>query len=146
MDVDFQTEVDELNGRWAQTANVDEWTQFILKQTDDAVETITRAPASGIWSMSPGGGINYARHDTDWHTVRSEDEAFYLRIAAKGHYRYPGADLGILVTRGCFISDEHELLDRAKDWITGIKSQFASVPIGQPVPEIRPEPFGFKML
>ena len=146
MDVDFQIDVDELNGRWAQMANVDEWTQFILKQTDDAVETITRAPASGIWSMAPGGGISYARHDTDWHTVRSEGEAFYLRIAGEGHYRYPGADLGILVTRGRFMSDEHELLDRARDWITGIKSQFASVPIGQVVAEVRPEPFGFKML
>jgi biotin carboxylase len=146
MDVDYDIDVDELNGRWAQAANVDEWTQFILKQTDDAVETITHAPASGIWSITGEGGISYARRDTDWHTVRSQDEAFYLRIASEGQYRYPGADLGILVTRGRFMNDEHELLDRAKDWITGIKGQFSSVPPPARVPAVKPEPFGFKML
>ena len=56
----------------------------------------------------------FARRDTDWHTVTDESEAFYLRIAATGQYRYPGADLGILVTRGRFMDDEHELLDRAR--------------------------------
>jgi pimeloyl-ACP methyl ester carboxylesterase len=91
----YDIDVDELNGRWAQAANVDEWTQFILKQTDDAVETITHAPSSGIWSIADGGGISYARRDTDWHTVRSQDEAFYLRIASEGQYRYPGADLTV---------------------------------------------------
>jgi biotin carboxylase len=146
MDVDYDIDVDELNGRWAQAANVDEWTQFILKQTDDAVETITHAPSSGIWSITGEGGISYARRDTDWHTVRSQDEAFYLRIASEGQYRYPGADLGILVTRGRFMNDEHELLDRAKDWITGIKGQFSSVPPGAQAPVVKPEPFGFKML
>ncbi|MEP7060404.1 MAG: biotin carboxylase, partial [Actinomycetota bacterium] len=143
---DYDIDVDELNGRWAQAANVDEWTQFILKQTGDAVETITHAPSSGIWSIGDGGGISYARRDTDWHTVRSQDEAFYLRIASEGQYRYPGADLGILVTRGRFMNDEHELLDRAKDWITGIKGQFTSVAPDARTPAIKPEPFGFKML
>jgi biotin carboxylase len=145
--VDYEIDVDGLNARWANARNVDEWTQFILKQTDDAVEMITHAPASGVWRMEPGGHITYARRDTDWHTVQSEDEAFYLRIAAAGQYRYPGADLGILVTRGRFMSPEHELLPRAKAWIAGIKAQFASVPPGQEAPPpLRPEPFGFKML
>jgi hypothetical protein len=148
MDVDYEIDVDELNERWAQTQNLDEWTQFILKQTEDVTELITGAPASGIWKMQPGGGIGYARRDTDWHTIADESEAFYLRIAGRGQYRYPGADLGILVTRGRFMNAEHELIDRARDWITGIKAQFASVPPqGESSPETpAPEPFGFKML
>jgi biotin carboxylase len=145
MDVDYEIDVDELNQRWANAGNVDEWTQFILKQTDDAVERITSAPDSGIWRMQPDRSIAYARRDTDWHTVADEHEAFYLRIAAAGGYRYPGADLGILVTRGRFMNDEHELVDRARDWISGIKSQFYSVPPEQEAP-VQPEPFGFKML
>ena len=28
--------------------------QFILKETEDAVELLTEAPDSGIWSLSPG--------------------------------------------------------------------------------------------
>ena len=72
MDVDYEIDVDELNQRWAHPGNVDEWTQFILKQTDDAVELITEAPSSGIWRMDDDGAIAYARRDTDWHTVADE--------------------------------------------------------------------------
>ena len=147
MDVDYQIDVDELNERWAQVHNLDEWTQFILKQTEDATELLTGAPASGIWKQLPDGSIRFARRDTDWHTIADESEAFYLRIAGAGQYRYPGADLGIMVTRGRFMNTEHELLDRARTWITGIKGEFASVPLGEESPPVRaPEPFGFKML
>jgi biotin carboxylase len=145
MDVDYEIDVDELNGRWAQVQNLDEWTQFILKQTEDATERITRAPVSGIWKMRDAGAIRFDRRVTDWHTVADESEAFYLRIAAEGQYRYPGADLGILVTRGRFMDDEHELLDRTKHWISGIKSQFASSALADE-PAVGPEPFGFKLL
>jgi biotin carboxylase len=147
MDVDYEIDVDELNQRWAHPGNVDEWTQFILKQTDEAVELITEAPSSGIWQMDGDRGIAFSRRDTDWHTVGDGSEAFYLRIATAGGYRYPGADLGILVTRGRFLDDDHELVDRARDWIAGIKGQFTSVPPpSQRTPEFQPEPFGFKML
>ncbi len=147
MDVDFEFDVDELNERWAQAHNLDEWTQFILKQTEDVTELITDAPKSGIWRMARDGTIAFARRDTDWHTVADDHEAFYLRIAGIGQYRYPGADLGIMVTRGRFMDEEHELLDRARQWISGIKSQFVSVPPGTDYPPaVKPEPFGFKML
>ena len=150
MDVDYEIDVDELNAGWAQPGAIDEWSQFILKDTADKVELITEAPCSGIWQRDTAahGGIRFRRNATDWHTVASEDEAFYLRIAQKGGYRYPGADLGILVTRGRLQTDEHELTDRARTWIDGIKRQFATAPLsdGQPAPIREPEPFGFKLL
>ena len=146
MDVDYELDVDELNERWAHPANIDTWTQFVLKQTDEAVEMITHAPASGIWRIDGEGALAYARRDTDWHTVADEDEAFYLRIAAAGQYRYPGADLGILVTRGSFLDADHELVDRARSWITGIKGGFRSEAPGSDPPALAPEPFAFKML
>jgi hypothetical protein len=97
--------------------------------------------------MNGAGRMSFARRDTDWHTVADEAEAFYLRIAGVGQYRYPGADLGIMVTRGRFMDDDHELLDRARSWISGIKQEFASVPPGpEEPPAVRPEPFGFKLL
>ena len=113
MDVDYEIDVAELNERWAQVANLDEWTQFILKQTEDATELITSAPGSGIWKMRDGA-IGYARRETDWHSVADQNEAFYLRIAGAGQYRYPGADLGILVTRGRFMDADFRLLERAR--------------------------------
>ena len=53
-----------------------------------------------------------------------------------------------MVTRGRFLDDDHELSDRARAWISGIKRQFRSEPIDESV-EVAiptPEPFGFKML
>ena len=129
-DVDYEIDVAALNEAWTHPGAVDEWSQFILKQTEDDVEVITHAPRSGIWRLDPGahGGIRFVRRETDWHTVSSEDEAFYLRIAAEGQFRYPGADLGILVTRGRLQTDDHELTERALAWIRGIKAQFVGVP------------------
>jgi hypothetical protein len=97
--------------------------------------------------MNPNGSISFVRPDTDWHTVADESEAFYLRIAEAGGYRYHGADLGILVTRGRLMTDEHELTDRARAWIDGLRTRFESIPVDVPAVAIpQPDPFGFKML
>lgn len=150
MDVDYEIDVEALNEAWSKPSAIDEWSQFILKDTADKVELITEAPQAGIWRLDEAahGGIRFVRRETDWHTVADEAEAFYLRIAQEGGYRYPGADLGILVTRGRLQSDDHELTERAHTWIAGIKKQFwtTPVPAGQPAPVREPEPFSFKML
>ena len=149
MDVEYEIDVDELNAGWAQPSAIDEWSQFILKDTADVVELITEAPRSGIWRLDPSahGGISFVRPDTDWHAVADEDEAFYLRIATAGGYRYPGADIGILVTRGRLQTDDHELTDRARTWIVGIKKQFSTVKApAEAMPVREPDPFSFKML
>ena len=149
MGVDYEIDVDELNEAWAKPSAIDEWSQFILKDTADRVELITEAPQSGIWRLDPAahGGIRFVRRETDWHSVKDEDEAFYLRIAQEGGYRYPGADIGILVTRGRLQTDDHELTERAHTWITGIKKQFWTTPLPPELAPVRePEPFSFKML
>ncbi|MGZ8687990.1 MAG: biotin carboxylase, partial [Gaiellaceae bacterium] len=76
MDVDYEIDVDELNAGWARPSAIDEWSQFILKDTADKVELITEAPQSGIWRLDPGahGGIRFVRRETDWHTVADENE------------------------------------------------------------------------
>jgi len=147
MDVDYEIDVDELNERWTNPASIDAWSQFVMKQSEDVVELITAAPASGRWHLDPGG-VRFVRPDVDWHTIGDRDEAFYLRIAGAGHYRYKGADLGILVTRGRLMDDDYELTDRARAWISGIKAAFRGVPVEEERPPSLPvpEPFGFKML
>ena len=147
MDVDYEIDVDELNERWTNPASIDAWSQFVMKQSEDVVELITAAPASGRWHLDPGG-VRFVRPDVDWHTIGDRDDAFYLRIAGAGHYRYKGADLGILVTRGRLMDDDYELTDRARAWISGIKAAFRGVPVEEEMPPSLPvpEPFGFKML
>ena len=47
---------------------------------------------------------------------------FFLRISGPGDYRYEGADLGILVTRGRLMTKNFRLNRRAKRWIRGLQS------------------------
>ena len=98
--VPFDLDVEALNKRWADSANIDEWCQMVIKHTDDSVDILTEAPESGIWKLNNDGSVEFDRFDYHRRAVDSEQEAFFLRIMKPGDYRYEGADLGILVTRG----------------------------------------------
>ncbi len=130
MDVDYEIDVDELNTRWAQRAE----RRRLEPVHPEAGRGGRRADHRGAAVGDLADGRQRRRSRTSGATptgTRSatSGEAFYLRIADAGGYRYPGADLGILVTRGRFMDDDHELGDRARAWIEGIKGQFRSVPI-----------------
>ena len=66
---------------------------------------------------------------THRRTVENEQEAFFLRIAKPGDYKYEGADLGILITPGRLMNEDFELTARAKAWTQGILEQFVSRPL-----------------
>jgi hypothetical protein len=144
MGVDYELDVDALNARWSDPDNIDSWSQLVIKHTDDTVDRITRAPASGIWELGKDGAITYIRPQTHRRTVQYENRAFFLRISGRGDYRYEGADLGILVSPGRFMDEEFRLNERAKAWIAGIRSQYAGVPLEAEQTQV--EPGGFKLL
>ena len=125
----FELDVDELNARWADADMIDSWSQKIIKHTDDNVDIITHAPPTGIYRIDEQGNIAYDRFDYHRRAVEGENEAFFLRISAPGDYRYEGADLGILVTRGRSMTKNFQLTDRSKQWIEGIKNAFAAKPL-----------------
>ena len=145
--VDFDFDVDALNDRWADPANIDSWSQMVIKHTEDTVDILTAAPESGIWRLADDGGIEYARFDYHRRAVENEQEAFFLRISGAGDYRYEGADLGILITRGRLMTKTHRLNARAKRWIAGIKGRFTGKPLGRaPIPAAATEQPVFKIL
>ncbi|MEM9781718.1 MAG: biotin carboxylase [Pseudomonadota bacterium] len=125
----FELDVEELNARWADPDMIDSWSQMVIKHTDDSVDILTQAPESGIYRMLDDGRVVFDRFDYHRRAVESEQEAFFLRILKPGDYRYEGADLGILVTRGRSMTNAFKLNDRAKRWIDGIKSAFAARPL-----------------
>jgi hypothetical protein len=105
----------------------------------DQVEMITKAPASGIWRMDDKGNIKLTRKSIDWFLVSGEEEAFYLRVYTAGDYRYHGADMGIIVSRGRFQTDDRKLTDRAKAWVAAIHREFTAIPVtGSPGPVVPP--------
>ncbi len=126
MDMPYKLNVKQLNKRWTQQENIDGWSQLVIKHTDDTIDVVTSAPQSGIWQMNEDGSIEFSRFDTHRRAVESENEAFFLRITQVGNYRYEGADLGILVSRGRMMTDEFGLTERAKKWIDGIRAQYKS--------------------
>ena len=135
MDVDWEIDLAPLQKRWAE---FDNWSQLILKHPVDEVEIITKAPASGIWRMNKNGEISLVRKSIDWFLVSGEQEAFYMRVYTAGDYRYYGADMGILVSRGRMQTDTRKLKSRAKQWAKAINAQFQCVPLpaSAPVPDI----------
>ncbi len=127
--IPFSLDIEELNRRWADSANIDSWCQLIIKHTEDSVDMITTAPETGIWRMRDDGSIEYNRFDYHRRAVENEQEAFFLRIMNTGDYRYKGADLGILVTRGRAMDNKFRLTQRAKQWITGIRAHYRAKPL-----------------
>ena len=125
----FRLDVEELNDRWADPDMIDSWSQMVIKHTDDTVDIITHAPQSGIYKMLEDGRVVYDRFDYHRRAVESENEAFFLRIARPGDYRYEGADLGIIVTRGRSMTNGFKLTDRSQKWIHGIKQAFSARPL-----------------
>jgi len=123
--VEWELDLDDIQRRWQ---DFDRWTQLVLKQVTDEVELITDAPASGLWRLADDGTVRFLRQETDWHNVGGHNEAFYLRVHGAGEYRYPGADLGILVTRDRMQSDDRQLLDRGVLWAKAIGDQFHGTP------------------
>jgi biotin carboxylase len=124
-DVDWEIDLVGLQSRWQ---DFDQWTQLVLKQVTDEIELVTEAPASGLWRMADDGTIRFMRPETDWHNVGPHGEAFYLRVHGAGEYRYPGADIGILVTRDRMQTDDRRLLDRGVKWAKAIGDQFHGNP------------------
>lgn len=142
----YKIDVEELNARWAKKEFIDSWSQVVMKSTDKTVDIVTNAPPTGIYRMADDGTVSYDRFDFDRQAIESEREAFFLRITGPGDYRYEGADLGILITRGRVMGNDFELNDRARNWIRGIKKLYAGKSIPPPEVEMAPQPGSFKIL
>jgi D-alanine-D-alanine ligase-like ATP-grasp enzyme len=133
-DVPFEFDVDEINTRWRELASADVWSQMVIKETSSAVQLITEAPPTGQYSYDRSGSLVYRRAALDWHQLQNESEAFFLRIYGAGDYRWKGADLGVLVTKGRLqrrAEDEADTLTiRARHLIDSIRNQYSGLPLG----------------
>lgn len=127
--VDFDIDVEDLNARWADPDFIDDWSQLVIKHTEDSVDIVTEAPETGIWRLNDDGSVEYSRFDYHRRAVESEREAFFLRITGPGNYRYEGADLGILIMRGRSMTEDFTLNNRTRSWISGILSHYKGKPL-----------------
>jgi biotin carboxylase len=136
MDVDYTIDVEEINERWRELAAVDVWAQLIMKEPTDSVERILAAPRTGTWHLNEDDSLRFVGVSNDWHDVTHEDEAFFLRVYAAGDFRFKGADLGVLVTKGRMQAGEG-LTKRCRSYIDGIRAHYQSEAI-DPTPLVAP--------
>ena len=108
-----------LNDRWSDPRYIDSWSAMVLKSTAPRSNRTT-APQSGIYGLDQQGGVEYRFFDYRRSAVETERDGFFLRIAGPGDWRYEGADLGILITRGRLMTDDGELNERAGQWRSGL--------------------------
>ncbi len=136
MNVDFDLDVDEINERWEELASADVWSQMVMKETDDIVQRLTATPRTGQYSLDTNGVLVFRRPALDWHQLQNEREVFFLRVYGPGDYRWKGADLGVLVTKGRLQVDngrgKSSLAIRARHLIDSIRAEFAGEPIAEP--------------
>ncbi len=130
MDVDYEVDIDAINERWAELAAVDLWSQLIMKEPMDHVERILAAPATGTYEIVDGR-LHFRQVTSDWHELTDEHDAFFMRVYAPGDYRFHGADLGILVTKGRMQTDAG-LTDLARKYIDGIRELYVGEPVQDP--------------
>ena len=136
LDVDFQLDTDEINDRWQELASVDLWSQMILKEVSPGVERIDTAAPTGQYSLDSSGALVFRRAALDWHMLQNESEAFFLRIYGPGDFRWKGADLGVLVTKGRLQTGAPgkpaALTIRARHLISSIRAHYSGTPVMPP--------------
>ena len=126
LDVDYEIDVDDINRRWAEASSVDVWSQIILKENREGVELLTagaedrhlaarRRRPHQLRPLGPTTGTAC--------TTRPRRSS--CACWRPGDYRYPGADLGVLVARSRMQTEDNRLTERALEWIDGIHAQFA---------------------
>lgn len=137
LDVDYQLDIEEINARWERGYGEDEvWGQMIINETSPAVELFTSTPRTGVWRLSDDGRVAFVRPANDWTSVIDGSEAFYMRIAAPGDLRCEGAQLGVLITPEHLQTDNYQLTERCRRWITGMKARFTSTPLAAATPTV----------
>ncbi|MFH5230014.1 biotin carboxylase [Antrihabitans spumae] len=148
MDVDFDLDVDEINERWEELASADVWSQMIIKETSNVVERLETTPRTGQYSLDDNGALVFRRAALDWHQLQDESEAFFLRIYGNGDYRWKGADLGVLVTKGRLQIDSAQggsaLTIRARHLIDSVRAHYSGTPLAEP--SAAKQTVGFKSL
>jgi hypothetical protein len=139
LDVTVEIDVDEVNERWQRLAAADEWSQMVVKETAAGVELIDSAAATGQYLLRADGALEFRRAALDWHQLQDESEAFFLRIYGAGDYRWKGADLGVIVTKGRLqheVGGRVELTQRARRLVEAVRSQYSGTPVDGPPPAV----------
>lgn len=131
--VAYTLDIEQFNWRWVEAEETTTWSQLIIEHTAATAEIMTQTPASGIWRLQSDGTLRFVRPACQPQAVTGEAEAFFLRTLDLGDTAARGQSLGRLLVRGRLLTDDHQLAERAKAWISGFRALFAAP---HPTPEL----------
>lgn len=99
--------------------------QVVLKQTDEMLKIITRAPVSGVYEISSTGSLNLKRAGYNRRDALADNEAYILRIMPEGAYAYKGGDLAIMFVNCVIREPTGQLNPEGERWVKALKDCFA---------------------
>jgi hypothetical protein len=126
MGVEYVFDVERFNRRWVAAEQTTSWSQLVIEHLGDEPATLTSALPAGVWRMQPDGRLLFSRPAFDPGAVADESEAFFLRTLDPGHTARRGSSVGRLITRGRLLTEDYQLTERARAWISGFRKLFAS--------------------
>jgi hypothetical protein len=124
MGVEYAFDVEQFNRRWVAAEQTTSWSQLVIEHLGDEPATLTSALPAGVWRMQPDGRLLFSRTAFDPRAVADESEAFFLRTLDPGHTAYRGSSVGRLITHGRLLTDDYQLTERARAWISGFRKLF----------------------
>ena len=126
LDVEVELDVEAINQRWASPDYIDSWSQMVVKHT--RIRSTSSPRRRDRTSIALGRKALWCSCGLTATGRRSKQKArpSFFGSAVPGDYRYKGADLGILVTRGRLMTADFRLTDRALAWIRAVRGSFAS--------------------
>jgi hypothetical protein len=98
--------------------------QIILKQTEEMLQVVTRAPVSGVYALNDAGKLELKLAGYDRRAALAPREAYILRIMAKDEYAYQGGDLAIMFVNGVIRTSAGQLSAEGQRWTDALKQCF----------------------
>jgi hypothetical protein len=130
LDVPFELDVTALNDRWADPANEEDWSQFLIMKTDHTKRPITCRPQSGIYCLTPEGDAKFLRAATNRSSVSFHENAseffFTCELPHKNaeYWDY----IGTVTARGRMLTQDNKLTERAKRINLAMRATFVYGP------------------
>ena len=100
------------------------------RPTTEVEQCDRRAAVGHLRARARTARSSYRFFDYRRSAVETEQDGFFLRITGPGDWRYEGADLGILITRGRLMDDDGELNERAQQWLSGLRARYVAPAYG----------------
>lgn len=128
LNVPYELDVKNYNNLAMKQENENDFSQIILKQTENNLNYIDKSPETGIYEITPFGEIVFIKESLNYREITNKNQLFFYRILKHGDYAVKGTDLGILMLPRRAMDENFKITDQANLWINQMKNQFVSYP------------------